>query len=491
MPKIKIDYSNTIIYKLTCKDPSIKYIYVGHTTNFIQKKYAHKQNCDNINNKNELYTIIRDNGGWTNWNMSIINLFNCNNQYEAIIKEQEYLILLNVHINSDLLPLSTHMQSSNNKLIINNMNIKILEKTNKYLDIFKMSKKMSKKVLTKSCEINACKFGCNICDYNTSKKSSYDKHILTAKHKMLTTKSNTSINKCDDFICDNCCKIYKSRVGLWGHKKKCISVKKEEEKLKEKEEEKLKENEDKENKDKEENENEDKEDNENEDKEDSEEKSKIVLDASLNQIEQLTNLVIDMVKQNQELQKQVLELASKPNSIINNTLNQNNNNFNLSFFLNETCKDAMNLTDFVNSLTLSLKDLENTGTLGYEEGISQIFINGLSQLSIDKRPIHCSDVKREKLYIRDKNIWEKDHEHIKKAVRKVANKNVDQICDWVKINPDSQSYINPNNYNSKKNDQYLNMVSKATGGSTKEEEEKRICKVVSNIAKHVEIDKNT
>ena len=328
------------------------------------------------------------------------------------------------------------------------------------------------------CQLKKSPFLCKNCNFMTSNKKDYTRHLITPKHikKVKSISNNLFISNIQlntdkltipelnnneiilTSLYDNkhtcyCGKQYKERSGLWRHKRRCIKLK---------------------------------------DKEDSEEKSKIVLDASLNQIEQLTNLVIDMVKQNQELQKQVLELASKPNSIINNnTLNQNNNNFNLSFFLNETCKDAMNLTDFVNSLTLSLKDLENTGTLGYEEGISQIFINGLSQLSIDKRPIHCSDVKREKLYIRDKNIWEKDHEHIKKAVRKVANKNVDQICDWVKINPDSQSYINPNNYNSKKNDQYLNMVSKATGGSTKEEEEKRICKVVSNIAKHVEIDKNT
>jgi len=164
-----------------------------------------------------------------------------------------------------------------------------------------------------------------------------------------------------------------------------------------------------------------------------------------------------------------------------------NNNFKLSVFLNETCKDAMNLTDFVNSLTLTLKDLEDTGKFGYEEGISKIFINGLKELDVSKRPIHCTDIKREKLYIRDSNIWEKDQEqeHLRKAVRKVANQNVNQIIDWIKANPESQ------NYDSKKNDQYLQIVIKSTGGRTKEEEEKRIGKVITNIAKHVEIDKTS
>jgi uncharacterized surface protein with fasciclin (FAS1) repeats len=204
-----------------------------------------------------------------------------------------------------------------------------------------------------------------------------------------------------------------------------------------------------------------------------------------------------VVKENQEFKqlvmdqnKQMIEFASKvttPQAITNSNNNNTtmNNSFNINFFLNETCKDAMNLTDFVDSLQLTLKDLEATGKLGYEEGISKIFINGLKELDVSKRPIHCTDSKREKLYIRDKDIWEKDQEkeRIRKAVRKIANKNMNQIVDWINANPDSQDY------NSKKNDQYLNMVLKATGGSTKEEEEKRINKVITAIAKEVVVEK--
>jgi hypothetical protein len=306
-------------------------------------------------------------------------------------------------------------------------------------------------------------FNCDICDYITSRKSQYERHVLTAKHqkqmiinglstnlKILVPKSSALGNH--KFIC-NCGFSYKERSGLWRHNKKCTFK-----------------------------------------KEDEDSQQNLILDASLNKIEHLSNIVIDMVKQNQEFKhllveqnKQLIELANKPSNVTNynnnNTLN--NNNFNLSVFLNETCKDAMNLTDFVNSLTLTLKDLEDTGKLGYEEGISQIFIKGLRDLDISKRPIHCTDVKREKLYIRDSNIWERDQEqeHLRKAVRKVANKNVNQIIDWIKANPESQ------NYDSKKNDQYLQIVIKSTGGSTKEEEEKRIGKVITKIAREVVIEK--
>jgi len=285
-----------------------------------------------------------------------------------------------------------------------------------------------------------------------------DKHLLTAKHIKTTKNNDFCYNVAAKiYSCENCDKEYKDRAGLWRHKKKCMqSLEKEKEKEKDQFE-----------------------------------------NLPLNQ-----SMMVEIIKQNQsivmenkefkeliiEQNKQLLEFAKKPSSItnINNSKNTMNNSFNLNLFLNETCKDAMNLTDFVDSLQLTLKDLEDTGKLGYEESISQIFIKGLKQLEFSKRPIHCTDTKREKLYVRDKDVWEKDQEkeRVRKAVRKIANKNVNQIVNWIEANPDSQ------NYDSKKNDQYLNIVLKSTGGSTKEEEEKRINKVISSIAKHVEIDKN-
>ena len=302
-------------------------------------------------------------------------------------------------------------------------------------------------------------FFCETCYYNCCKNSDWKKHLMTYKHKKSTESTNNIAKIAESFCCENCQKNYKDRTGLWRHKKKCVQPP---ENFKDKDKDKDKEQ-----------------------------------DSPLTQ-----SMMVELIKQNQsimmenkefkeliiEQNKQLLALAKKPSSItnINNNKNTMNNSFNLNLFLNETCKDAMNLTDFVDSLQLTLKDLEDTGKLGYEESISQIFIKGLKQLEFSKRPIHCTDTKREKLYVRDKDVWEKDQEkeRVRKAVRKIANKNVNQIVNWIEANPDSQDY------HSKKNDQYLNIVLKSTGGSTKEEEEKRINKVISSIAKHVEIDKS-
>ena len=314
-----------------------------------------------------------------------------------------------------------------------------------YLRIFSLSNvsaMFSNQIQPKSSH----KFYCKFCDYGTSKKGNYDDHLLTAKHQKLVISNQKELDS-NDFsqiqpkssqlhICQNCSKEYKDNSGLWRHKKKCIKLVEEVQDKKQ--------------------------------------------DYSVS-----NENVLALIKQNQELQKQVFELASKPNTINNTTNNTMNASFNLNLFLNETCKDAMNLTDFVDSLKISFADLENTGKLGYEKGISQIFLNGLKQLDVSRRPIHCTDSKREKLYIKDKDNWENDQEkdRIRMAVRKVANKNVNQIADWFNANPDAHDY------HSKKNDQYLNIVLKATGGSTKEEEEKRINKVITTIARHVEIDK--
>ena len=312
---------------------------------------------------------------------------------------------------------------------------------------------------------SSIKYVCNICDYFTSRKSQYDRHITTAKHQNLqkATKINNLVPESStSFLC-NCGKKYKDRTGLWRHKKKCIKT---------------------------ENINNDNEDDD--DEEDSPGKNKIIMNI-IKQNQEFKDLIIEQNKQNQELQKQMLEMASKQNITNNSIVNSKVvNNFNLNMFLNETCKDAMNLTDFVESLKLTLTDLETTGKLGYEKGISQIFINGLKQLDVTKRPIHCTDTKREKLHIRDKDAWETDQEKekIRKAIKNVANKNMNQICDWIKENPDSQSYLHgESKYNSKKNDQYLNIVLNATGGKTQDDEEKKINKVITVIAKHVEVDK--
>ena len=178
----------------------------------------------------------------------------------------------------------------------------------------------------------------------------------------------------------------------------------------------------------------------------------------------------------------------QPNNNTNNSHNtiNNNNHFNLQIYLNETCKDAVNLTDFIDSLHVKLKDLEETARLGYSEGVSRIFINGLNELEVNKRPIHCSDAKRETLYVKDKNEWTKDSdkEKLTNAIKTVGKKNIQQITEWQKKYPE---YRDPA---SRHNDKYLKMLCNAMNGSTDDEQEKNMEKIIRNITKEVVIEKN-
>ena len=200
-------------------------------------------------------------------------------------------------------------------------------------------------------------------------------------------------------------------------------------------------------------------------------------------IEQLSHQNKQLIEQNNKL----IEL-SQCNTIgtINNTVNANSNNkFNINVFLNETCKDAINLTDFVNQITLSLEDLEETSKVGYAEGISNVFIRNLNDIDYKERPIHCNDFKREVLYIKDDNQWVKDNkEKLTNAIKIVANKNIKQIPDWQKANPE---YNNPK---SKQNDKYMKMLCEVMSGSSKEEQQKNYNKIIKNISKEVMINKD-
>lgn len=203
-------------------------------------------------------------------------------------------------------------------------------------------------------------------------------------------------------------------------------------------------------------------------------------------IEQNKILIEQLSQQNKQLFEQntkLLEMAQTSNSVIG-TMNNINNKFNINVFLNETCKDAINLTDFVNQITLSLEDLEETSKVGYAEGISNVFIRNLKEIDYKERPIHCNDYKREVLYIKDDNQWIKDDkEKLTNAIKFVANKNINQIYKWQKANPE---YKNPN---SKQNDKYMKMLCEVMSGSTKEEQQNNYNKIIKNISKEVLIDK--
>ena len=272
---------------------------------------------------------------------------------------------------------------------------------------------------------------CKTCDYNCCKLFNWDRHLNTTKHKKLTSSSqlvtkneqNEQNEQPKHYTCDNCNKIYNSRNGLWKHKTKCIPVFNK--------------------------------------PTTNESEAKELIQFLMKENSEFKQLII-------EQNKQMIELAKNSG---NNNNNTTNNNFNLNFFLNETCKNAMNIMDFVNQLNVSTNDLEETGRLGFAEGISKIFINGLKQIDINDRPIHCSDFKRETIYIKDQNQWNKESDDkivLTKAIKHVAHKNMKQIKEWTK---------------------YLKIVIESMSGSSQEETNKNYFKIIKNIVKETVINK--
>ena len=284
------------------------------------------------------------------------------------------------------------------------------------------------------------KFSCEKCDFKCCKKGDLNRHLLTIKHKRTynVTQSDSEVH-INIIKCDNCLKIYKSRNGLWLHLKKCKKP-----------------------------------------------ETPIIKEQTENEIKILTSLVLELVKSNTDLQKQMMEVCKKGNNINTNTNNSYNNNktFNMQFFLNEQCKDAMNLTDFVDSMTLEFSDLEDVGKLGYVEGISKIMIRKLNELDIYKRPIHCSDAKREIMYVKEHNVWGKEknsNEHIRKAIKRVTHKNGGLLVPWSLENPNCM------NLDHHLNDVYLRMMGQSMGGSGEFVDNEN--KIIKKIAKAVFIDK--
>jgi hypothetical protein len=296
-------------------------------------------------------------------------------------------------------------------------------------------------MLTESCSKVAFKFCCEKCKCFTDKKSSFNKHLLTAKHVKLTEVNNKS---CSKNTCETCNKQFKSRVGLWKHKNKCICNNLHENKNK-KEEEKLF---DKEPTDKE--------------------------------------LIMLLIKENTEFRKGQTDIQEIILEIIkngtHNTINNNNNNtnshnkaFNLNFFLNETCKNAMNITDFVDSIKLQLNDLMDVGELGFVEGISKIIVKNLNNLDEDIRPVHCTDKKRETFYVKDKDTWTKEDDNktkLRKVVKIIANKNIRMLSQF------REKYPEYNNSSSKISDTHDKLVIEAMTSDDIEDE-----KIIKNISK--------
>jgi hypothetical protein len=197
------------------------------------------------------------------------------------------------------------------------------------------------------------------------------------------------------------------------------------------------------------------------------------------------NVILELMKSNSDLQKQMLEVCKNSNSNINSHNHSHNKTFNMQFFLNEQCKDAMNIMEFVDTFKLDFSDLEKVGEVGYVEGMSNIIIQKLNEMDVYKRPIHCSDAKREIMYVKDKNVWEKEtntHDRLRLAIRHITKKNTDMLITWCEAHPgskDSDNYLN---------DVYLIMVRESMGGRGNREENEN--KIMRKIARTCLIDKN-
>jgi len=300
-----------------------------------------------------------------------------------------------------------------------------------------------------SCQEVAKNFYCSDCDYNTSKTSSWKKHLLTSKHQNTINTIKTTISKtgCEysHHKC-SCGKVYKHYSSLWNHKKSC--------------------------------------------------KGLIVVENYGENISE-KDLIMLLLKENKEFKQLIIEqsahmmeLATIPkttnnnNNVINNN-NCTNNQFNLNLFLNEKCKNAMNMSDFINSIEIQDEDFENIGKLGYVQGISNIFVKGLKGLDVTMRPMHCSDIKRETLYIKDNDTWDKDDtkQKVRIAIAMVAHKNFKYIPVWQEANPTSSDVT------TKKNDLYMRIANQVTTAITPDDE-LGINKIIRNLANCVCIDKS-
>ena len=303
------------------------------------------------------------------------------------------------------------------------------------------------------------KFYCELCDYNCSKQSVFKKHLSTRKHINNNDNNAKMSQKCPTlYECEFCPKVFKDRAGLWRHNKKC-----------------------------------------NEDTQKPLEPPERNTDSAmiielLKQNQEFKQLMIDQSNQiqqqqaeNQELQKQLIEAVKTGGQHIENQTNINNNQkFNLNFFLNEQCKDAINMSDFIENMELDIEDLTETGRLGYVGGISRILINKLQELDIYKRPLHCTDMKRETLYIKDNDEWGKDDNSKKRMtslIGKVANKNCRNIPKWTEEHPGYEVFDSPENM------EYMNMTQAVLGGFGEEENKQFKDKIIRGVIKEVLVNK--
>ena len=320
---------------------------------------------------------------------------------------------------------------------------------------------------------NAEKYKCEHCNFICSKQSNYDTHMLTAKHQMLTNANKKMPKNAEKFMC-SCGKEYKQAPSLTRHKKNCNYV------------------------------NNDESEDEREDESwdepviataqpvDISTQSNIILEL-LRENKEFKQLVVDQNKQlhenqiqNTEMQSQMVEMFKEGKTINNNTTNNNNQRFNLNFFLNDTCKDAMNITDFLGNLDVNIDELEYIGNHGYVSGMTKMIMSRLKDMDVTKRPIHCTDVKREIMYIKDKDEWCRDTDELVKLRRILSNismSNYRSVANWRTAHPDSE-VMDSRNYN------FCYKMMRAILGDAEEEQIRLDNKIIKTFAKDLFVNKN-
>ncbi len=289
---------------------------------------------------------------------------------------------------------------------------------------------------------------CSICNYNTVRNSQYTRHLLTAKHIRLTT-TNVNVQKSSMYTC-LCGNEYKHASSLCKHKRTC--------------------------------------------------KGMVTSDIETSSLGTSgsfkDNLIIELLKQNQEFKdlmieqnKQMIELVKNTGNTTNNTTNNNNcnNKFNLNVFLNETCKDAISMDDFINSLEVTRDDFIRTGNVGFVQGMSSVLVKRIRNMELHTRPMHCTDLKRETVYIKNEDKWEKedmDKTHLRKAVKNVAHKNMNELKRWYR---DSKPEVDT--HGTTEYEDYFKYYKSALGGYDKEEDKEFEEKIIKNVLKEVQVDK--
>ena len=427
MPKTEIDYSNTIFYKIQCNNPDVKDVYIGHTTNFVQRKHAHKRSCTHDKSANyncKVYNVIAQYGAWNNWKMEIIAFHECADHYAARKIEQQYFEKYNATLNSIeplpkpkvIPPKETQIKPDRKRSHCENCNVYfstinahvIHNRTNKHIKMVATNIKKA----THNSSKNSTNFVCAKCHYKCNRKGDFNKHLRSVKHNTTNTTNLQHSYSC------HCGKIYNHRASLYNHKKACTYTPQTPG------------------------------ENIPSATEPSSAKLLVLVKELMVQMAAKDKHQDELIKQNLELQNTMRELIPHigNNNSTTNTNCHNNHTFNIQMFLENECKNAISIQDFIQSIEINMNHLVAMSKDGYVDSISNVLVNALNQLAVTDRPLHCTDLKRETVYVKDMETWNKrtaDAPIMNDMINSIENKHFAQIKQYVREHPQSQVLDTP------------------------------------------------